>query len=155
PFDLQLPEQVQVLVPIPQQFFDPDALIVEDETPDEFRVYIRLLLTRLNHRLGRRDEVRQDEYALTTQLYGEAPVYPATDPDAVLGEVQRLFVDDDGLPAGDIAPEPEESYTDDLKEELIQIGVRMARLAGPFALASLAIHIVTENSGAVVYVVCT
>lgn len=102
PFDTLHQEQVQVLVPVPQRHFDPDLLIVEDETPDEFRDAIERFLLVLNHRLGRRFFVRAAERHVERALHGRDLVAPA-EPTAVVGEVQAFFpVDqvlvDAGLP---------------------------------------------------------
>lgn len=146
PLDLQRGEQVQVLVPLPQHFFDPDVLLVEDETPDAFRIHVRTLMLRLSHRLGRRATVRSSQRELFQQLYADAPSFPVPDPEAVLGEPSQLFADDDELPAGDRVPPKERGYVDTQREELLQVGVRMARLASPFALAVLLERMVFESS---------
>jgi hypothetical protein len=100
PFDTTMPEQVQVLVPVPQQHFDPDLLIVEDETPDEFRDTIERILLVLNHRLGRRLDARGAERLLERILAG-ADLEHAAEPRAVEGEVAAFFpVDSVLLDAG-------------------------------------------------------
>jgi hypothetical protein len=105
PFDTAHQEQVQVLVPVPQQHFDPDLLIVEDETPDEFRDAIERFLLVLNHRLGRRFFLRAAERHLVRTLHGNDLVAP-DEPTAVVGEVGAFFpidqvVVDAGLPVPD------------------------------------------------------
>lgn len=107
PFDTLAREQIQVLVPVPQQHFDPDLLIVEDETPDEFRDAIERFLLVLNHRLGRRFLVRAAQRHIGGALDGVAPIV-ADEPQAVTGEITAFFpVDQVLVDAGLPVPPPE------------------------------------------------
>lgn len=156
PLDLTAPEQIQILVPVPQRHFSPDLLRVEDETPDEFREAIRLFLLRLNHRLGRRNDVRGGEERLQPVLFGSDPEHPAVDPGAVAGEATSRFPQDDDLPDGEIVPPPEPRFADDARPELIELGETMARLvsANPFArfVEQLRAESVNELPGPVPFV---
>lgn len=147
PLDLEAREQVQVLVPLPQQYFDPDVLLVEDETPDEFRAAIRLFLLRLNHRLGRRLFLRDDETDLSRALFGATPEHPEVDRDAVLGEVRESFPRDEDLPE-DERPAPETAFGDDTRDELLSLVLRMAQIVGTTPLAVLHAQLIAEHDNA-------
>lgn len=116
PLDLEAQEQVQILVPIPQAHFDPSLLIVEDETPDEFRIAIQFFLLRLNHRLGRRYWVRWHDQKLAARVSGETRTYPE-DPGVLVGELGRAFPSDRDLPPSEVPP-PEPLYAHTLDVEL-------------------------------------
>ena len=146
PFDLQAFEQVQVLVPVPQQHFSPDLLRVEDETPDEFREAIRLFLLRLNHRLGRRADVRDGEQRLQDALFGSTPDHPDPDPAAVKGEADSRFPEDDDLPDGEIIPPPEERFADTIRTDILALGQRIARIVKPNPFAFLVERLRAESA---------
>jgi hypothetical protein len=143
-FDLDQADQVQVLVPLPAQYFDPDVLLVEDETPDEFRAAIRLFLLRLNHRLGRRFGVRDSEASLSQNLFGNEPVHPNQDLEAVLGEVDEDFPGDEDLPPDEV-PAREEPFGADLTEASTAVILRMIALTGIVPLLTLHDIISAEN----------
>ncbi|MEM7154120.1 MAG: hypothetical protein AAF799_14820 [Myxococcota bacterium] len=128
PLDTEAQEQVQILVPVPQQHFDPDLLVVEDETPDEFRETIEMLLLRLNHRLGRRYLVRVYDTSLTRHLDSRVQQYP-DEPRAVDGEVDGFFPPDEVLPEVDVPP-PEEPYGHDLDDRMYALIQRVADTVG-------------------------
>jgi len=136
PFDTQAEEQVQILVPVPQRNFSPDLLRVEDETPDEFREAIRLFLLLLNHRLGRRDDLRRAEVRLSNALFAITPQHALQDDTAVPGEVLTGFPDDDQIPATELPP-LEEAFADSIEDVVFDLGQRMARMAGPTPLAQI------------------
>ncbi len=152
PLDLLAQEQIQVLVPIPQQHFDPDLLIVEDETPDEFRETIELFLLRLNHRLGRRFSVRIYARHLADHLFGE-PTSHALDPDAVAGEIDAYFPVDAILEArGELLPPPESTAAEITRERLLKLVATMSDAVGVLddgdsknPLAALLNAIMVEN----------
>lgn len=130
PIDLDALEQVQILVPVPQQHFDADLLTVEDETPDEFRETIELYLLRVNHRLGRRFWLRVQAHHLREHLYGERPTW-APDGDAVVGEVDSYFpVDAVMLERGEQLLEPDPDLVGDVTERLRQLFAAMLDAVG-------------------------
>lgn len=146
PFDLSRFDQLQVLVPVPQRYFSPDLLRVEDETPDEFREAIRLFLLRLSHRLGRRNDVRGAEQRLQLALFGTEPAHPRPDPEAVQGEADSRFPQDADLPDTDAIPPPEERYADDLQATLLAFGRRLAQLVKPTPFGVLLEQLRAENT---------
>lgn len=130
PFDTQTQEQVQVLVPVPQQHFDPDLLVVEDETPDEFNDAIERFLLALNHRLGRRYLVRASQRHLGRMLYGAGPPWP-DEPLAVQGEVSAFFPPDhvlaeEGLPV----PPPETLVGSDITPRIRALATALFTTVG-------------------------
>lgn len=130
PFDTQAQEQVQVLVPVPQQHFDPDLLIVEDETPDEFRDAIERFLLVLNHRLGRRFLVRAVQRQSEQMLYGEAPD-SAHEAGAVAGEVSAYFPPDQVLlDAGLPVPASDDQLGQDIIPRVQQVVTAMYNAVG-------------------------
>jgi hypothetical protein len=149
PIDLGAAEQVQILVPVPQQHFDPDLLLVEDETPDEFRVVIQHFLLRLNHRRGRRFWVRLHDRVLADFVSNEGRDYPP-EPDAIDGELSYAFPTDADLPSWEEVPPPEQMYAHTLPDELRALGVKMDESvgAGPperRLLAVLLFHIANDH----------
>lgn len=134
-------EQVQVLVPVPHAHFSPDLLRVEDETPDEFREAVRLFLLRLNHRLGRRRDVRDAEARLQLAVFGSTPDHPSPDSGEVLGEADSRFPSDDDLPDTEPVPAPEERFADSLRADLLAFGERVAKLVKPTPFAFLLEHL--------------
>lgn len=130
PFDTIDPEQVQVLVPVPQQHFDPDLLIVEDETPDEFRDAIERFLLVLNHRLGRRFFVRAAERQVARTLYGIDLVLP-DEPTMVTGEVGAFFpVDQVLVDAGLPVDPPETIVGTEITPRVIDLVTQMYNTVG-------------------------
>jgi len=129
PLDVELAEHVQVLVPVPQQQFDPDLLVVEDETPDDFNEVILLLLLRLNHRLGRRRQVRADDVLFARAVGGEDRVY-ATDDNRVEGELDESFPFDDDLPAGEPRPAAEPLFSASLVSDQRQHAEALLQVLG-------------------------
>lgn len=114
-FDTLDAEQVQVLVPVPQAHFDPDLLVVEDETPDEFRETIERLLLVTNHRLGRRFDLRSAQRLLQQAVSGKEPEFPS-EPSAVEGEVSAFFPVDGVLEAAGLpVPAPESVRGDSIR----------------------------------------
>ncbi|MEO1333994.1 MAG: hypothetical protein AAFV29_00055, partial [Myxococcota bacterium] len=117
PLDLDRPEQVQVVVPVPQAMFDPDLLVVEDETPDDFNQVISVLLLRLNHRLGRRRDVRRDDAAFAFALVGITEREYPEERSTVIGELTEGFPRDSDLPASEPIPLPETSEIGSLETD--------------------------------------
>ncbi|MEX0268917.1 hypothetical protein AB3R30_07235 [Leptolyngbyaceae cyanobacterium UHCC 1019] len=79
PFDLFTPDQVQVLVPVPQQFYDPNLLQREAVDP-LFEQTIQEFVNRRADWLQRRKLVRKRQMAIVRAITGSAPTYPASDP---------------------------------------------------------------------------
>jgi len=130
PFDTLRQEQVQVLVPVPQRHFDPDLLIVEDETPDEFRDAIERFLLVLNHRLGRRRFVRAAERYVERALHGRDLSF-AEEPTAVSGEVPAFFpVDQVLVEAGLPVPAAETMVGGEVTPRLIDLLTQMYNAVG-------------------------
>jgi hypothetical protein len=129
PFDTGAAEQMRLVVPIPQRYFDPDLLIVEDETPDEFIEARYLFLLRLNHRLGRRRWVRRSDRDLARYVEGTDRTYPV-DPDAVDGELSSDFPPDLDLPPGEPVPPPELPYAEGLVPALENVARQVVDAVG-------------------------
>lgn len=130
PFDTLTREQIQVLVPVPQSHFDPDLLVVEDETPDEFRDAIERFLLVLNHRLGRRFLVRAAQRHIERGLAGVDPVLPP-EPQAVTGEVGAFFpVDQVLLDAGLPVPPPETQLGGSVTTRLVALATDLFNAVG-------------------------
>jgi hypothetical protein len=94
PYDLGRPDQVRLLVPVPQTLYDPALLQVERVDPI-FEQKIEQLSTSRNRLLRRRQEIRDRANVLYKALHGKTRPVPTQDPQAT----------DDEMPdAG--APEP-------------------------------------------------
>jgi hypothetical protein len=80
-FDLTLPDQVRVLVPVPQELYDPNLLAQENPDP-EFATTLAGLRSTRNTARERRDDVRGKSTALLQALNGTAfdPGFTDTDP---------------------------------------------------------------------------
>lgn len=88
-FDLFVPDRIKVLVPVPQQFYEPRLLKRETVDPI-FEQTINELLYELGGELGRREELR----SMNTRVLGAMDkdlitVFAPADPDAVPGEVSN------------------------------------------------------------------
>jgi hypothetical protein len=130
PFDTSRQEQLQLLVPVPQQHFDPDLLIIEDETPDEFRDAIERFLLVLNHRLGRRLLVRAAERHVARALYG-VELVAAAEPTEVVGEVDAFYPVDQVLTDAGLPVPPEETLVGaELTPRLISLLTQMYNAVG-------------------------
>jgi len=82
PYDLNAPDRVEVLVPVPQQHFDPRLLVVEEIGPEFDQAIARFTILR-DQWLGRRMVVRKKASALYEAIKGKPLLYPADDPNAV------------------------------------------------------------------------
>lgn len=82
PFDLNTPDRVEVLVPVPQQHFDPKLLVVEVVDPEFDQAIARFTALR-DEWLGRRMIVRKKASALYQAMKGRPLLTPADDPNAV------------------------------------------------------------------------
>ena len=82
PYDLNTPDRVEVLVPVPQEHFDPRLLVVEVIDPEFDQTIARFGALR-DEWLGRRMIVRKKASALYQAMKGRPLLYPADDPNAV------------------------------------------------------------------------
>ncbi len=89
PFDLQESDQVQVLVPLPQVWYDPRLLQNVYEEPEvvaeleDFDTTIQEFVTRRGEWLQRRQNVREKAQALYLAIKGEPLTFPDPDPNAL------------------------------------------------------------------------
>ncbi|KPJ96270.1 MAG: hypothetical protein AMJ53_01075 [Gammaproteobacteria bacterium SG8_11] len=81
-FDFNRPERVQVMVPVPQVYYEPDLLRVEEIDP-EFDETIERFVTVRNGWLGRRLELRRKASAINKAVTSEPLVFDTSDSDAV------------------------------------------------------------------------
>lgn len=88
PFDLFNADFVQVLVPVPQTWYEPRLLINEQVSP-LFGQTLRQLRNQRDTWLKRRILVRQRAKALIQARTSRPPEYPALDPEALGDEVQQ------------------------------------------------------------------
>lgn len=82
PLDASQPEQVTVLVPVPQIWYEPDLLQILQVDPAFQQVVDQFSHTRAIW-LKRRQDVRADFSTLVGATTGVAPTFPDPDPDAV------------------------------------------------------------------------
>jgi hypothetical protein len=90
PFNLSLRDQVQILVPVPAQLFDPDLLKLEERVHPLFDSEIGRLERERLQLLTRRDGLRRRYDALAKAVSGKYPIYPADDPNALPDEAGSL-----------------------------------------------------------------
>jgi hypothetical protein len=79
PFDLNRRDSVRLLLPVPQEFFDPDLLRIEVPAP-EFKTAITRFKERRGQWLAARQDLRNRQTALRLARTGQAPEFPAPDP---------------------------------------------------------------------------
>ena len=82
PYDINTPDRVEVLVPVPQQHYDPQLLVVEAIDPEFDQTIARFVSVR-DQWLGRRLIVRHKASALYQAMKGIPLLYRADDPDAI------------------------------------------------------------------------
>jgi hypothetical protein len=82
PYDLNTPDRVEVLVPVPQQHYEPQLLVVETIDPEFDQTIARFTLAR-DQWLGRRFIVRNKASAIYKSIKGTPLLYPADDPNAI------------------------------------------------------------------------
>ena len=82
PFDLNTPDRLEVLVPVPQAHYEPELLVVEEIDPEFDQAIARFELER-SQWLGRRLDVRGKASLLYQAVNGKPMVFPGRDPDAV------------------------------------------------------------------------
>lgn len=114
PFDLALTERVRVLVPVPQIWYEPKLLEIENVDP-EFQQSLDELRTRRGRWLTRRADVRGKATLLHQAIHGSdtTPGYPDPDPEQL--EPETLA---DPIDANDaLLQNPETEYGTTLKED--------------------------------------
>ena len=82
PYDLNAPDRVEVLVPVPQQHYEPQLLVVETIDPEFDQTITRFTLVR-DQWLGRRLNVRNKASSIYKAIKGTPLLYPADDPNAI------------------------------------------------------------------------
>jgi hypothetical protein len=82
PYDLNTPDQVEVLVPVPQAHFEPRLLVVETVDPVFERTIARFAANR-DQWLGRRLNLRRKASAIYHAVKGRPLLYPVADFNAV------------------------------------------------------------------------
>lgn len=88
PFDLFNSDLVQVLVPVPQTWYEPRLLINEQVSP-EFAQQIRRLIQQRKDWLQQREVARQKALAIAKIKTGRLIEYPYPDPDALADEPRQ------------------------------------------------------------------
>src|SRR5262249_19740789 len=79
PFDTFAPDVLEVLVPVPQIWFEPDLLKVEQVSP-QFQKEIDTLDAQINESLQRRKNVRRKHGTLARSMTAQDPTYVESDP---------------------------------------------------------------------------
>ncbi len=90
PFNLSLRDQVQLLVPVPPRYFDPDLLKLDERIHPLFDLEIARLSAERLQMLTRRDGLRRRNDWLTKAVRGDLPAYPQDDPNALPDESGAL-----------------------------------------------------------------
>ena len=86
PYDLMVPDQIKILVPVPQALYEP-GLLKEELVDPIFGNTITELMTELNGELGQRQLLRDMGVTVTAAIDPALiPEYPDPDPDAVPDE---------------------------------------------------------------------
>jgi hypothetical protein len=79
PFDVGRRDSVRLLLPVSQEFFDPDLLRIEVPSP-EFKAAIQSFSERRGHWLAARRDLRNRLTTLRVARTGKAPAFPSPDP---------------------------------------------------------------------------
>jgi hypothetical protein len=90
PFNLSLRDQVQLLVPVPARYFDPDLLKLDERVHPLFDLEISRLEGERLRLLSRRDGLRRRSDWLMQAVTGSLPSYPQDDPNALPDEAGAL-----------------------------------------------------------------
>lgn len=90
PFNLSLRDQVQLLVPVPSRFYDPDLLKLDLHIHPLFDLEVDRLTRERLQLLTRRDALRRRFDLLTQAMVGDTPSYPQDDPNALPDETGAL-----------------------------------------------------------------
>ena len=75
-------DDVQVLVPVPQVWYEPRLLLTETVDPEFQQTFDQFVAERAD-RLARRADVRDKASAVSRAISGTAPAFPSPDPDAL------------------------------------------------------------------------
>ena len=100
-YDLNTPDQVEVLVPVPQAHFEPRLLVVETIDPSFDQAIIRFAAGR-DQWLGRRLNLRRKASAIYHAVKGAPLLYPVTDTNAVDSLEQALPFELELVREGDV-----------------------------------------------------
>lgn len=90
PFNLSLRDQVQILVPVPSRYWDPDLLMLDERIHPLFDLEIARLTRERLTLLTRRDGLRRRHDWLAQALTGKLPAYPQDDVNALPDETGAL-----------------------------------------------------------------
>ncbi|HTM19801.1 MAG TPA: hypothetical protein VL172_04815, partial [Kofleriaceae bacterium] len=90
PFNLSLRDQVQLLVPVPARYYDPDLLKLDERVHPLFDLEIARLERERQLLLSRRDGLRRRYDTLLRSVTGELPGYTPDDPNALPDEAGAL-----------------------------------------------------------------
>ncbi|MEI8029445.1 MAG: hypothetical protein WCH35_06665 [Comamonadaceae bacterium] len=90
PYNLSLRDQVQILVPVPARFFDPDLLRLDERVHPLFDLEIARLSGERLQLLTRRDGLRRRFDVLSQAVGGQLPRYLQADPNALADESAAL-----------------------------------------------------------------
>lgn len=90
PFNLSLRDQVQLLVPVPARYYDPDLLKLDERIHPLFDIEIGRLSAERLTLLTQRDGLRRRYDLLTQAITGDLPAYPQDDPNALPDETGAL-----------------------------------------------------------------
>lgn len=99
-FDLHVPDQVEVLIPVPQAHFEPQLLVVET-IADEFALSLQRFRLVRDQWIGRRQMLRRQASALFEAIKGRPLLYPFIDVDGVDGLEQATSFTLSLVPKGD------------------------------------------------------
>ncbi|XYH97501.1 hypothetical protein ACMHYB_58735 [Sorangium sp. So ce1128] len=127
PIDLAGREQVQVLVPVPQAWYDPKLLVVEVLDP-EFAETIALFRWRLADRVAHLSEVREVGSLLARAMDGFRARY-LPDPDAVDGEEEFPPLPEGADPEAEALP-PEPDFRGELADILSALTEQLSAALG-------------------------
>jgi len=101
PYDINTADRVEVLVPVPQQHYEPQLLVVETIDPEFDFTIARFVIAR-DQWLGRRLIVRNIASALYRAMKGTPLLYRADDPGAIDSEEQALEFEQTFVKEGDV-----------------------------------------------------
>jgi hypothetical protein len=124
PIDLAGEEQVQILVPVPQAWYDPKLLVVEGPPAAEFDDAIALQRYRLNDRIAHRDAIRA-AFSLANRALTGKPAAFDPDPEPVIPATLPAGHD----PAVEALP-PEPDFGGAVKSTLTSLASTLRRALG-------------------------
>ncbi|MCP4623000.1 MAG: hypothetical protein GY850_05660 [bacterium] len=116
PYDFLVPDQIKILVPVPQALYEP-GLLKQELIDPVFAVTITDLMSELDKELGRRKELRQTGIVVTTSIDPVLnPAYPEPDPESVPGETPTSTSAGNG--SGDEVEKPHDEQAVDAVQKL-------------------------------------